>query len=316
MTAEATEHCHLVTAGPDDRGRIDAFLAGRIPSLSRSRIKALITTGAVAADGATILDPSQAVKPGGAYSVTVPKAVPATPRGQNIALTVLYEDSDLIVVDKPAGLVVHPAPGNPNNTLVNALIHHCGDSLSGIGGVKRPGIVHRLDKDTSGVMVAAKTDAAHADLVAQFQARTIERAYGALVWGIPSPAQGRITGNIGRSRRNRKKMAVLARGGRSAATNYKVIRAFDGQAAQLECRLESGRTHQIRVHLAHIGHPVIGDAVYGGRGRRAAAIGAPEHQALHAFLLGFRHPISGEVLRFTAPFPPYFNGLIAKLEAL
>lgn len=316
MTALDSEHRHLVTAGPDDRGRIDAFLAGRIPSLSRSRIKALITTGAVSADGATIVDPSQAVKPGGAYSVTVPAALPATPRGQDIALTVLYEDSALIVVYKPAGLVVHPGPGNPDNTLVNALIHHCGDSLSGIGGVKRPGIVHRLDKDTSGVMVAAKTDAAHADLVAQFQARTIERAYGALVWGVPSPAKGRITGNIGRSPRNRKKMAVLRRGGRNAATNYKVIRAFDGQAAQLECRLESGRTHQIRVHLAHIGHPVIGDPAYGGRGRRAAALGMPAHQALHAFLLGFHHPKTGEALRFTAPFPPYFNGLIKKLEAL
>jgi len=316
MTAEATEHRHQVTAGPDDRGRIDAFLAGHIPSLSRSRIKALITAGAVSADGATILDASQAVKPGRAYSVTVPAAVPATPRGQPIALTVLYEDAALIVIDKPAGLVVHPAAGNPDNTLVNALIHHCGDSLSGIGGVKRPGIVHRLDKDTSGVMVAAKTDQAHADLVAQFQARTIERAYGALVWGVPSPARGRITGNIGRSPRNRKKMAVLKRGGRHAATNYRVVRTFGSQAAQLECRLESGRTHQIRVHLAHIGHPVIGDPLYGGRGRRTAPLGPLAHQALHAFLLGFRHPETGEMMRFTAPFPPYFNELIQKLETL
>jgi 23S rRNA pseudouridine1911/1915/1917 synthase len=316
MTAEATEQRHHVTAGPDDRGRIDAFLAGRIPSLSRSRIKALITGGAVSAEGGTILDPSQAVKPGHAYSVAVPAAVPATPRGQEIALTVLYEDAALIVIDKPAGLVVHPAAGNPDNTLVNALIHHCGESLSGIGGVKRPGIVHRLDKDTSGVMVAAKTDTAHADLVAQFQARSIERAYAALVWGVPSPARGRITGNIGRSPRNRKKMAVLRRGGRTAATNYRVVRAFGDRAAQLECRLESGRTHQIRVHLAHIGHPVIGDPVYGGRGRRTGPLGPLPHQALHAFLLGFRHPETGEDLRFTAPFPPYFNELIQKLEAL
>jgi 23S rRNA pseudouridine1911/1915/1917 synthase len=220
----------------------------------------------------------------------------------------------VIVIDKPAGLVVHPAAGNPDRTLVNALIHHCGPTLSGIGGVRRPGIVHRLDKDTSGVMVVAKTDHAHAALVAQFQARSIERAYGALVWGVPSPARGRIVGNIGRGPRNRKKMAVLARGGRPAATNYRVVRAFGDTAAQLECRLDTGRTHQIRVHLAHIGHPVIGDPVYGGRRGRKDPLGPLPHQALHAYLLGFRHPESGETMRFTAPFPPYFNEVIGKLE--
>lgn len=316
MTTSEPEHRHLLTAGPDDGGRLDAFLAGRIEALSRSRLKALITGGAVSADGETILDPSRTVKPGTAYAVAVPAAVSAVPLGQEIALTVLFEDADLIVVDKPAGLVVHPAPGNPDRTLVNALIHHCGASLSGIGGVKRPGIVHRLDKDTSGVMVAAKTDRAHEGLAAQFQDRTIERAYGALVWGLPQPLSGRITGNIGRSPRNRKKMAVLTRGGRPAATNYKVIRAFGKDAAELECRLESGRTHQIRVHLAHIGHPVIGDPAYGGRGRGQALLGPLPHQALHAFSLGFIHPASGEKMRFEAPFPPYFNALVKKLEEM
>ncbi|TDI67599.1 MAG: RluA family pseudouridine synthase [Alphaproteobacteria bacterium] len=317
MTTCEPEHRHLVTARPDDGGRLDAFLARRIKALSRSRLKALITGGTVSADGETILDPSRAVKPGTAYAVTVPAAVPAEPRGQDIPLTILFEDEDLIVVDKPAGLVVHPAPGNPEGTLVNALIYHCGASLSGIGGVKRPGIVHRLDKDTSGVMVAAKTDRAHDGLVTQFQARTVERAYGALVWGVPQPAAGRITGNIGRSPRNRKKMAVVARGGRPAATNYKVIRAFSS-AAELECRLESGRTHQIRVHLAHIGHAVIGDPVYGGRGRgtREARLGGVAHQALHAHLLGFLHPISAEKMKFEAPFPLYFNALLKKLEEI
>ncbi len=314
MTNPQAQHRHLVTAGPGDTGRLDSFLAQRIDALSRSRLKALITGGMVSADGETIEDPSRGVKPGTAYIVNVPEAIPAQPEGQDIPLTVLFEDEDLIVVDKPAGLVVHPGPGNPDRTLVNALIHHCGASLSGIGGVRRPGIVHRLDKDTSGVMVAAKTDLAHGGLVAQFQARTIERAYGALVWGLPQPTQGRITGNIGRSPHNRKKMAVLKRGGREAATNYKVIRAFSTNAAQLECRLESGRTHQIRVHLAHIGHPVIGDRSYGGRAHRRKNLGPLPRQALHAFLLGFRHPRSGEKMCFEAPFSPYFNDLVAELE--
>jgi len=314
MTISEPEHLHLLTAGPDEGGRLDAFLAGRIEALSRSRLKALITGGAVSADGKTILDPSRTVKPGTAYAVTVPAAIPAMPRGQEIPLTILFEDADLIVIDKPVGLVVHPAPGNPDRTVVNALIHHCGASLSGIGGVKRPGIVHRLDKDTSGVMVAAKTDRAHEGLAAQFQTRTIERVYGALVWGLPHPLRGRITGNIGRSPHNRQKMAVLKRGGRTAATNYKVIRAFGREAAELECRLESGRTHQIRVHLAHIGHPVIGDPAYGGHGRGRTRLGPLAHQALHAFLLAFIHPGSGERMCFEALFPPYFNALLKELE--
>jgi 23S rRNA pseudouridine1911/1915/1917 synthase len=319
MTGRAHEiaapETHTVAAEAADRGRLDAFLAARVPALSRSRLKALIVAGAVSADGETIKDPSRAVKPGTSYRIAVPPAAPAVPAAQDIALTILFEDAHVIVIDKPAGLVVHPAPGNPDRTLVNALIHHCGAGLTGIGGVARPGIVHRLDKDTSGVMVAAKTAAAHESLVAQFAARTIERRYGALVWGVPEPAAGRIEGNIGRSPRNRKKMAVLRSGGRAAATRYRVLARIGTRASRVECRLETGRTHQIRVHMAHIGHPVIGDPLYGGRRKLLsdAGIAAP-YQALHAFRLGFRHPATGEMLVFDAVFPPYFKELINFLE--
>lgn len=306
-----------VAATADDRGRLDAFLAARVPELSRSRLKALILSGAVAANGETIKDPSQPVKPGASYCITVPETVPAEPVGQDIALDILFEDAQLIVINKPAGLVVHPAPGNPDRTLVNALIHHCGASLTGIGGVARPGIVHRLDKDTSGVMVVAKTALAHESLVAQFTARSIERAYGALVWGVPTPASGRIEANIGRSIRNRKKMAVLRTSGRVAVTRYRLIARVGSLASRIECRLETGRTHQIRVHMAHIKHPIIGDPVYGGRRKlpKDAPIAA-DHQALHAFRLGFQHPTSGETLSFDASFPTYFNELIKFLETV
>jgi len=319
MKGDGTEF-RSVTAGPGDSGRVDAFLAARMGDLSRTRIKALIAAGAVAADGATITDPARAVKPGTTYRIALPPTAPAAPAGQAIALDILYEDDDLIVIDKPAGLVVHPAPGNPDRTLVNALIHHCGAALSGIGGVRRPGIVHRLDKDTSGLMVAAKTERAHAGLVAQFSARTIERAYRALVWGLPAPAEGRVMGNIGRSPRNRKKMAVLARGGRPAVTRYRVIRAVGTRAALVECRLETGRTHQIRVHMASIGHPVVGDPLYGGR-RGAPAMparggGAPTRQALHACRLGFMHPVTGKRLTFESEIHIYIKELIEFLEGL
>ncbi|MGE0650986.1 MAG: RluA family pseudouridine synthase [Alphaproteobacteria bacterium] len=321
MTGRAQEtaapETHTVAAAAEDRGRLDAFLAARLQALSRSRLKALIVSGAVSADGETIKDPSRPVKPGARYRIAVPAAAPATPAAQDIALAILYEDEHLIVIDKPAGLVVHPAPGNPDRTLVNALIHHCGAGLTGIGGVARPGIVHRLDKDTSGVMVVAKTAAAHESLVAQFAARSIERAYGALVWGVPNPAAGRIEGNIGRSPRNRKKMAVRRSGGRAAVTHYRTVARVGTRASRVECRLETGRTHQIRVHMAHIGHPIVGEPLYGGRRRLSTVPGlvAP-HQALHAFRLGFRHPASGEKLRFDAPFPPYFNDLIKFLEKM
>jgi 23S rRNA pseudouridine1911/1915/1917 synthase len=316
---------HAVTAA-ESGTRLDRLLAAALPQYSRSRLKALIEEGRVASAGATISEPSHRVKQGQSFAIFVPEALPAVPQGEAIALRVVYEDGDLIVIDKPAGMVVHPAPGNAEGTLVNALVAHCGASLSGIGGVRRPGIVHRLDKDTSGLMVAAKTDAAHAALSEQFAARTIERAYAALVWGRPVPPQGVIEGNIGRSARNRKKMAVIAHGGRAALTRYATDRAFGTAASLLECRLATGRTHQIRVHLAHRGHPVIGDPAYGGglTPARQAAIGAAAaaavrrlgRQALHARTLGFRHPGRQETLRFESALPHDINDLMDCLERI
>jgi 23S rRNA pseudouridine1911/1915/1917 synthase len=295
--------------------RLDRLLANALPDRSRTFLKRLIEDGGVVSGGETIVEPSRRVKPGESFAVSIPAAVDAAPQGQDIPLDVVHEDDDLIVVDKPAGLVVHPAPGNPDSTLVNALIAHCGDSLQGIGGVRRPGIVHRLDKDTSGLLVAAKTGPAHGGLTAQFTDRTVERAYAAFVWGLPNPAAGSIEGNIGRSPRNRKKMAVRTAGGREAKTNYITETVFGtGAATLIECRLETGRTHQIRVHLAHIKHPVIGDPVYGGGTTRprkaaigeeaAALVSKLNRQALHARLLGFTHPITGEPLWFESPLPP------------
>jgi len=283
----------------------------------------LIKDGQVISSGATITDPSYRVKPDQTFRLTIPQATPAIPRGQAIALDVVYEDAALIVINKPAGMVVHPAPGNPDSTLVNALIAHCGDSLSGIGGVMRPGIVHRLDKDTSGIMVAAKTDAAHQGLTVQFASRTLSRIYQALVWGLPSPTADRIEVNIGRNPQNRIKMAVVPRGGRTAITHYRVLRNLDGAASLVECRLETGRTHQIRVHLEHIGYPVIGDQTYGRSGRRRRAELSPQtqdavagfsRQALHAWSLAFRHPMSDEDLRFETALPDDMKRLIAAFD--
>ena len=326
VKTERAERRFRVEAGAGDAGRrLDQLLAAALPALSRSRLKALILEGRVACAGAVISEPSRRVKPGERFEVVVPPALPAEPRAQAMPLEILFEDAHLVVIVKPAGLTVHPAPGNPDRTLVNALIAHCGASLSGIGGVARPGIVHRLDKDTSGVMVAAKTDAAHASLTAQFQSRSIERAYVALVWGVPRPAAGRIEGAIGRSPRDRKKMTVLRRGGRAAATRYTVLRKFGAAASLVECRLETGRTHQIRVHMAHIGHPVLGDPVYGRARHRGAAewpefarrtIEAFRRQALHAAVLGFTHPASGARLRFEAPVPQDFSNLVNSLERI
>ena len=312
-------------AGPADAGkRLDKFLADAAPALSRMRLKALILEGCVRVGGRTITDPSYRVKAGDAAAWAAPAPVDATPRPQAIPLDVLYEDAHLIVFDKPAGLVVHPAPGNPDGTLVNALLAHCGDSLQGIGGERRPGIVHRLDKDTSGLMVAAKTEAAHRRLSEAFAARDIERAYDALVWGAPRPPAGEIAGAIGRDPRNRKRMAVLARGGKAALTHYRTQRVFGDAAALLECRLATGRTHQIRVHLAALGHPVLGDPVY-GRTTPARLVRLPaaareaarafSRQALHARLLGFVHPASGEALRFEREAPADFTNMLEILNS-
>lgn len=297
--------------------RLDRVLANSLPDRSRSFLKKLIEDGRLQRDdetGRTIVEPSYRVKPGERFLLEIPEAVDVEPVGEDIPLNVVFEDDDLIVIDKPAGLVVHPAPGNLTGTLVNALIGHCSDSLQGIGGVRRPGIVHRLDKDTSGLMVAAKSGPAHEGLTTQFSDRTVERAYAALVWGLPRPAAGTIEGNIGRSRRDRKKMSVRREGGKPARTNYQVETVFNGGAASLiECRLDTGRTHQIRVHLAHEGYPVIGDPVYGGGATRArlSSVGADAaslilklgRQALHARLLGFTHPLTGEEHRFESEIP-------------
>jgi 23S rRNA pseudouridine1911/1915/1917 synthase len=319
-----------IGVGDEEAGlRLDRALQRKLPELSRSRLKQLILSGQVASPDVPpdriLRDPAQRVHAGQNFVVTVPEAEPASPAAQPIPLEILFEDGHLIVIDKPAGMVVHPAPGNPEGTLVNALLAHCGPSLAGIGGVRRPGIVHRLDKDTSGLLVAAKTEPVHQALSRDFALRRIERAYAAIVWGAPMPATGEIGGNIGRSTVNRKKMAVVAEGrGKPAVTRYRVERRFGEHAAQLECRLLTGRTHQIRVHLAHSGHPLIGDPVYGTRAGRAvshagplgAAIAGFPRQALHARLLGFTHPETGEQLRFESPLPADMQGLISSLERL
>jgi 23S rRNA pseudouridine1911/1915/1917 synthase len=292
---------------------------------SRSRIKALIAAGAVTENGATISDPSRRVKPGQALTIAFPPAADAQVAAQPLPLDIVYEDEHLIVIDKPPGLVVHPAPGNPDRTLVNALLAHCGASLSGIGGVARPGIVHRLDKDTSGLLVAAKTDAAHHGLASQFARHQVQRTYAAVVWGVPRPLRGEIEGAIGRSARDRKKMAVVRGGrGKPALTRYRVLKPLaNGAASLIECQLATGRTHQIRVHLAAQGHPLIGDPVYGRpAGRRqvtptlAAVASAFPRQALDAFSLGFEHPVTGQELQFTRPYYTDINGLIDNLERI
>jgi 23S rRNA pseudouridine1911/1915/1917 synthase len=319
-------------AGPDHAGwRLDRFLAAIHADLSRSRLQQLIENGAVTLAGATIKDGNHRVKPGETYVLTLPAPVPARPRGQDIPLQVVYEDQDLIVIEKPAGLVVHPAAGNPDGTLVNALIAHCGASLAGLGGELRPGIVHRLDKDTTGLLVAAKNERAMASLSKQFAKHTIERAYHALVWGSPRAGAGVIEGQIGRSPFDRKRMAVLRGGGKLARTNYRLLEKYGPEArpvaSLIECRLETGRTHQIRVHLTHLGHALIGDRQY-GRARQAPRAKTPQEaaafalaarfprQALHACLLGFQHPSLHKTMRFTSPWPADFAALVEALRGL
>ena len=302
-----------VVAGADAAGsRTDRFLADAIGDLSRSRVKSLIEAGAVRRQGALVRNPAETVHAGDHFSLQRPCPVAAIPLPQAIPFTILYEDSDLIVLDKPAGLVVHPAPGNEDGTLVNALLAHCGDSLPGIGGEKRPGIVHRLDKDTSGVMVAAKTETALATLSAAFAARDLDRRYIAVAWGVPAPTKGEIEGAIGRDPRDRKRMAVVAHGGKNALTRYAVDRAWAPVASLLQCTLATGRTHQIRVHLSERGHPLVGDPVYLRRVPAAAKAALPAirqamldfpRQALHAASLGFDHPRTRERLAFETPLP-------------
>lgn len=327
--------------------RLDRALAAALPDFSRARIQSLIRDGQARVDGAVVTQASRKLVAGAQITLAVPPPVPATPEGEKIPLVIVHEDDDLIVIDKPAGLVVHPAGGHETGTLVNALIAHCGDTLSGIGGVARPGIVHRLDKDTSGLLVVAKNDAAHRGLAAQFadHGRTgpLERAYRALVWGAPERTRFTIEAPIARARHNREKMIVVETRrarvgeepraqGREAITHVAVEERFgimsgddprDAHAALLRCTLETGRTHQIRVHLAHSGHPLLGDALYGAGFRTKASL-LPEaaqdalirldRQALHAALLGFAHPRTGETLRFESPDPPDLAALIAALR--
>jgi 23S rRNA pseudouridine1911/1915/1917 synthase len=306
----------------DASERLDRWLAHRMPEVSRARIQGLIKNGFVSLAGKTIGEANTRVKPGSVYTVIVPEASPADVSGEDMALNVVFEDDSVIVIDKPAGLVVHPAAGHASGTLVNALIAHCGASLSGIGGVKRPGIVHRLDKDTTGLLVVAKTDAAHHSLSGQFRAHgadgRLHRAYLALVWGVPVRPKGTIDAALARSSANRKKIAVSRHEtARHAVTHYEVIETFAGVKGEpavsiLRLELETGRTHQIRVHLAHIGHPVLADPVYSAGFRTRASTLNPaaqglidnlNRQALHAEELGFEHPKSGRPMRFKSPLP-------------
>ena len=304
--------------------RLDKVLAPLFPDLSRARLQALIGEGRLTLDGRPVADAARKAK-AGTYALLVPPPAPAAPEPQALPLSILYEDAHLIVVDKAAGMAVHPAPGTPNGTLVNALLHHCGASLSGVGGVARPGIVHRLDKDTSGVMVAAKSDVAHQGLSKLFATHDIDRLYIALTRGAPAPASGTIDTRLGRSLGDRKKMAVLKSGGRQAVTHYRVEAAFGAQdkplAARVACRLETGRTHQIRVHMASKGSPCLGDPVYGA-GQPAVAVrdqiaaAGLQRQALHAAVLGFVHPVTGQTLRFETALPPDMAALEAGLATL
>jgi 23S rRNA pseudouridine1911/1915/1917 synthase len=320
---------HAVVPAEHDGWRLDRFLTAVLSELSRSRLQQLIEEGRVLHDGKTIGDANHRVKQGEIYIVEVPPPLDPDPRGEAIPLNVVYEDSDLIVIEKPSGLVVHPAAGNPTGTLVNALIAHCGASLRGIGGVARPGIVHRLDKDTSGLLVAAKNERAMASLAKQFEHHAIERAYHAVVWGAPRAGTGMVEGRIGRNPFDRKRMAVMRTGGKEARTRYRVLEPFGPRpfASLVECRLETGRTHQIRVHLTHLGHPLIGDPSY-GRARLSprpknpaeekayTAAGDFPRQALHACLLGFHHPSLHKPMRFESQWPDDFKGLVEALRGL
>ncbi|MFQ6548756.1 RluA family pseudouridine synthase [Aestuariibius sp. 2305UL40-4] len=326
----------------DPPSRLDKALARDVPeaaALSRSRIVRLLEDGAVRVNGAVALDAKARVVEGDAVEIAVGPAEETHLAAEPIPLEIVYEDDDLIVVNKPAGMVVHPAPGTPSGTLVNALMHHCGDHLSGVGGVARPGIVHRIDKDTSGLLAVAKSDRAHHGLAAQFEAHSVERIYEAVVYGVPDPADPRLRGvrgvsvepggvikittGLARHRTDRQRQAVIFEGGRHAVTRVRTVEVFGGVAARVECRLETGRTHQIRVHLAHAGHGLIGDPVYGGRRKLSAkAVGEVSaeiaagfgRQALHARVLGFVHPGSGAALHFEAPRPADMEALLAALR--
>ena len=297
--------------------RLDKALAEAVPLYSRERLKNLVQGGRLSGPAGVIWDPATKMKGGEALTLDVPEARPSDTVAPDIPLAIVHEDDHLLVVDKPAGLVVHPAAGNYDGTMVNALLHHCAGRLSGIGGVARPGIVHRIDKDTSGLLVVAKTDKAHEGLAAQFARHDVDRRYTAVVGGVPVPPAGRIEGALARSTANRQKMAIVKDGrGKHAITHFRTVATFDG-AAQVECRLETGRTHQIRVHMASIGHALLGDAVYGRTPGKLAPLLkdlAFERQALHAATLGFVHPVTQEKLCFESPLPADMVALIGRLD--
>ncbi|MDA7427118.1 RluA family pseudouridine synthase [Primorskyibacter aestuariivivens] len=332
------------TIGANPPARLDKALARDVPeeaALSRTRLARLLEAGAITLDGKVEVNPKAKVSEGAEVAITLEEAAESHILPEDIALDILFEDDALIVVNKPVGMVVHPAPGTPSGTLVNALLHHCGDTLSGVGGMKRPGIVHRIDKDTSGVLVVAKSDAAHHGLAAQFEKHSAERAYRAIVYGVPDAADPRLRGlrgisfepgnvmkittQLARHRTDRQKQAVCFEGGRHAVTRARLLESFGTPpvVALMECRLETGRTHQIRVHMAHAGHGLIGDATYGGK-RKLPQKALPEpvvsalagfpRQALHAAKLGFAHPVTGDWLDFEAPLPEDMQALLAQLR--
>lgn len=328
------EHNHrrCEVASTQNGLRLDKFLADALPQMSRSRLQQLLEEGCVKRGAQAITSASAKVKPGECYEVFIPTPKPSHIAPQAMALDIVYEDEHMLVLNKPPGLTVHPAPGNPDSTLVNALLAHCGDSLSGIGGVARPGIVHRIDKETSGLLVVAKHDAAHHALADQLSDHTLGRTYAALVWGVPQPKSGTVSTQIGRSPKNRQKMAVLKTGGKHAVTHYKTLEVFSDNkgkpiASLVECNLETGRTHQIRVHLSHLGHALIGDPVYGSNSKTRinalniaeaarAALHAFHRQALHAKVLQLVHPHSGKTMRFSADLPADMQQLLIGLRGV
>ena len=332
-----------MTIGENPPDRLDKALARFVPEaahLSRSRLVRLISEGAVEGPSGVTWEATARVAEGEVYRITVAEAAEVETVAEAIPLEIVHEDQDVLVVNKPAGMVVHPAPGSPSGTLVNALLHHFGGELSGVGGEKRPGIVHRIDKDTSGLLVVAKSDRAHHGLAGQFAAHTAERVYQVVCYGVPDPGDPRLRGvrgvslepggvvkvqsGLARHRTDRQRQAVVWEGGRHAVTRVRVVEGFGGQVAFCECRLETGRTHQIRVHMAHIGHGLVGDPVYGGRRKvsaralgeaAVAAVAGFGRQALHAAVLGFAHPVTGERMRFEAAMPEDMAGLLAGLRA-
>lgn len=299
-----------LTAAPGDSGRLDAWLAGQCPTLSRSALQNLIEQGLVTCGGAPV-NKKDKVAPGKVYAIDLPDPQPIEARPQNIPLDIVYEDDDLLVVNKPKGMVVHPAPGNPDSTLVNALLYHCAGQLSGIGGAIRPGIVHRIDKDTSGLLAIAKNDLAHSVLASQLKDHTMCRTYDAIVCGNLKDDTGTVDAPIGRSPSDRKKMCVITRNSKPAVTHYEVVKRYKGYT-HIRCRLETGRTHQIRVHMAYIGHPLLGDTVYG---HKKPELGQSS-QCLHATLLQFTHPRTGRPVLVYAPLPAYFQQVLEKLERM